>query len=308
MTQITLPNEKEKRAVALSSVVAAIFLTLFKLVVGLLTHSLGILAEALHSGLDLIAALVTYFAVRVSDHPPDDKHQYGHGKIENFSALIETILLLITSIWIIYEAIIRLFVESVEIDANNWAFGVMVISIVVDIGRSRALFRVAHKYNSQALEADALHFSTDIWSSSVVIGGLFLVKLSESLGSKWSWLNKGDAVAAFFVAIIVIYVSIQLGKRAVVVLLDTAPPGLAPSIVETARKVSGVQNVLAVRVRQAGATFFADLTIVVDPQKSLGEAHAIAEVVEKSIRSQIKSCEVLVHVDPDISSLGGDVP
>jgi len=296
MTQITLPNEKEKRAVALSSVVAAIFLTLFKLVVGLLTHSLGILAEALHSGLDLIAALVTYFAVRVSDHPPDDKHQYG------------TILLLITSIWIIYEAIIRLFVESVEIDANNWAFGVMVISIVVDIGRSRALFRVAHKYNSQALEADALHFSTDIWSSSVVIGGLFLVKLSESLGSKWSWLNKGDAVAAFFVAIIVIYVSIQLGKRAVVVLLDTAPPGLAPSIVETARKVSGVQNVLAVRVRQAGATFFADLTIVVDPQKSLGEAHAIAEVVEKSIRSQIKSCEVLVHVDPDISSLGGDVP
>jgi len=163
-------NEKTK--VAGLSVFAAIFLTGFKLAVGLVTGSLGILSEALHSGLDLIAAVITYFSVRVSDTPADKRHNYGHGKIENFSAFIETILLLITCSWIVYEASNRLISGNTDIEVSIWSYIVISASIVIDITRSRALYRVAKKYNSQALEADALHFSTDIWSSSVVLVGL----------------------------------------------------------------------------------------------------------------------------------------
>ena len=146
---------REKKIVAATSAVAAVFLTGGKLVIGLLTGSLGILAEAAHSALDLVAAAITFFAVRISDRPADESHPYGHGKVENLSALAETLLLLITCVWIIYEGIQRLFYVSVKVDASLWAFLIMAISIVVDYSRSRALSRVAKKYKSQALEADA---------------------------------------------------------------------------------------------------------------------------------------------------------
>jgi cation diffusion facilitator family transporter len=290
--------EKEKREAALSSVLAALFLTGLKLAVGLLTGSLGILAEAAHSGLDLVAALVTFFAVRLSDRPPDEQHLYGHGKIENLSALIETLLLLVTCVWIIYEAIQRLFFKAVEVEASIWAFAVMGISIVVDISRSRILYRAARKHKSQALEADALHFSTDIWSSSVVIVGLGLVWLSQRLGPQWAWLVKADAGAALVVAVIVIWVSLQLGRRAVSVLLDAAPPGLAGQISEEAGHVPGVQGVGEVRVRQAGATSFVDLTVNVDRSASLEEAHRIAEAVDDRVSQLVHRGDVMVHVDP----------
>jgi cation diffusion facilitator family transporter len=290
--------EKEKRNAALSSVVAAVFLTGLKLVIGLMTGSLGILAEAAHSGLDLVAALVTFFAVRISDRPPDEQYRYGYGKVENLSALIETLLLLITCVWIIYEAIQRLFFKSVEIEASIWAFGVMAISIVVDVSRSRILYRAARKHNSQALEADALHFSTDIWSSSVVIAGLVLVWLSERLGPEWGWLAKGDAVAALMVALIVVYVSLQLGKRAVTVLLDVAPSGLADRIAAEASQVPGVQSVGPVRLRQAGASVFVDLVVNVDRSVSLEEAHQIAEAVDDHLTRLVQRGDVVVHVDP----------
>jgi len=163
---------KEKNRVAFVSVLAAIFLTGFKLIVGLVTGSIGILSEALHSGLDLIAAVITMFAVKVSDKPADKDHQFGHGKVENLSALIETLLLFITCFWIIYEAAHRLISGKPEIEVTAWSYIVVISSIVIDFTRSRALSRVAKKYNSQALEADALHFSTDIWSSAVVFIGL----------------------------------------------------------------------------------------------------------------------------------------
>jgi cation diffusion facilitator family transporter len=207
-------------------------------------------------------------------------------------------LLLITCVWIVYEAIQRLFFKSVEVEASIWAFGVMAASIVVDISRSRILYRAARKHNSQALEADALHFSTDIWSSSVVIGGLFLVWLSERLGSEWAWLVKADAVAALVVAVIVIYVSLQLGKRAVSVLLDAAPPGLADRIADEAGRVPGVQSVGPVRVRQAGASVFVDLVANVDRSASLEEAHQIAEAVDDEVSRLVRRGDVIVHVDP----------
>jgi cation diffusion facilitator family transporter len=290
--------EKEKRNAALSSVLAAVLLTGLKLVVGLLTGSLGILAEATHSGLDLVAALVTFFAVRLSDRPPDKRHLYGYGKVENLSALVETLLLLVTCIWIIYEAIERLFFKSVEIEASFWAFGVMAVSIVVDISRSRILYQAARKHNSQALEADALHFSTDIWSSSVVIGGLALVWLGERLGPDWTWLAKSDAVAALGVALIVIYVSLQLGQRTVSVLLDAAPPGLAEQIATEAGQVPGVQSAGPVRVRQSGASTFVDLTVDVDRSASLEEAHQIATAVDERVSTLVRRGDVVVHVDP----------
>ncbi len=290
--------EQEKRSAALSSVLAAVLLTVFKLAVGALTGSLGILAEAAHSGLDLIAALVTFFAVRISDRPPDEEHQYGYGKVENLSALVETLLLLITCLWIIYEAVQRLFYRSVEIEASLWGFGVMVVSIVVDVNRSRMLYRAARKHRSQALEADALHFSTDIWSSSVVIVGLALVYLSERLGPQWGWLAKGDAVAALVVALIVVYVSLQLGRRAVSVLLDAAPPGLADRIEKEARQVSGVQSVGPVRVRQAGAGVFVDLTIEVERSASLHDAHQVAAAVDERITQLLHRGDVVVRIEP----------
>jgi cation diffusion facilitator family transporter len=291
--------QKEKRDAALGSVMAAVFLTGLKLAVGILTGSLGILAEAMHSGLDLVAALVTFFAVRISDRPPDKEHQYGHGKVENLSALIETLLLLITCIWIIYEAIQRLFFKSVEIDASIWAFLVMAISIVVDVTRSRMLYAAARKHNSQALEADALHFSTDIWSSAVVIVGLGLVWLGERLlGPEWAWLAKADAVAALVVAGIVIYVSLQLGRRAVAVLLDAAPPGLAGEIAAEASQVQGVQSLGPVRVRQAGAFTFVDLTVEVDRSASLEGAHQVAEAVDRRVSKIIGMGDVVIHMDP----------
>jgi cation diffusion facilitator family transporter len=290
--------EKEKRQAAFSSVVAAVFLTSMKLIVGLLTGSLGILAEAAHSALDLVAALVTFFAVRISDRPPDEQHHYGHGKVENLSALFETVLLLVTCAWIVYEAIQRLFFETVEVEATFWAFAVMGTSIVVDLSRSRILYAAARKHNSQALEADALHFSTDVWSSTVVIVGLGFVWLSERLGPEWAWLAKADAVAALGVAVIVVWVSLQLGKRTIAVLLDSAPPGLAQRVAAEAARVPGVQSVGEVRVRQAGASVFVDLSISVGRSTPLEEAHQVAAAVDERVSRLIERGDVVVHVDP----------
>ena len=297
-------GEREKRLVALTSVIAAIFLTSMKLVVGLLTGSLGILSEAAHSALDLAAAGVTLFAVRVSGRPADQNHTYGHGKIENLSALFEAVLLLVTCVWIIYEAIQRLFFRSVEIEASLWAFLIMGISIIVDFSRSRALYHAARKYDSQALEADALHFSTDIWSSSVVIVGLFLVRLADVLHV--DWLVKADAVAAMGVAGIVTYVSIQLGQRTIAGLLDTAPAGLREKLIQAVR-VPGVLDVRQARLRRSGPETFADVILTVAPDTTLERAHNIASEAEAAVRRLAPSSDVVVHVEPVGSEENGVV-
>ena len=288
--------QKEKRAAALSSVIAAVGLTAFKLVVGILTNSLGILAEAAHSGLDLVAAAMTYFAVRVSDKPADKEHQFGHGKIENLSALFETLLLLATSAWIIYEAVDRLS-HPVEVDASIWAFLVMGTSIVIDFSRSRILSRAAKKYNSQALEADALHFSTDIWSSAVVILGLIGVTVAKSFPNL-EWLHKADALAAMLVAVIVIYVSAELGWRTISALLDTAPKGLNEKIEKAATSAPGIVDAHAVRVRPSGAHWFIDLHVTMDGECSLNEAHAATEIIERNVQAMLTGADVTVHVEP----------
>ena len=287
----------EKRAVALSSVVAGIFLTGMKLVVGLMTGSLGILSEAAHSALDFLAAAVTFFAVRASGRPADREHTYGHGKVENLSALFETVLLLVTCGWIIYESVRRLFFAEVQVEASVWAFAVMVTSIVIDASRARALGRAAKKYQSQALEADALHFSTDIWSSSVVLLGLLGVVLSERFPGL-SFLKAADAVAALGVAVIVILVSLQLGRRTVDGLMDTAPKGMDEAIRQKVAAIEGVRNCHSVRVRSSGPRLFVDVHIEADGRKSLKATHDLTKQVEGAVLELAPGADVTVHPEP----------
>jgi cation diffusion facilitator family transporter len=292
---------REKQTVVLSSVLAAVFLATIKLVIGFLTNSLGILSEAAHSGLDLVAALITFLAVRASGRPADREHPFGHGKVENLSALAETFLLLATCVWIIYEAIGRLFFRTVEVEANIWAFVVMGTAIVVDISRSRALYRTARRYNSQALEANALHFSTDVWSSSVVIVGLVLVRLADVFPTHRAWLLRADAVAALVVAGIVIGVSLQLGRRTVDALLDRAPDGLEERVYSAITGVEHVQECGPIRLRMAGPVTFVEATVRVAPEIPAGMAHEVATRVEEAISQLCSDCDVTVHVEPATS-------
>jgi cation diffusion facilitator family transporter len=289
--------QKEKLSAALSSVLGAIGLTSFKIVVGILTNSLGILAEAAHSALDLVAALMTFFAVRVSDKPADIKHQFGHGKIENMSALFETMLLLLTSAWIIYEAVQRLFFKTIHVEISIWSFIVMGTSIIIDYSRSRILYRAAKKYNSQALEADALHFSTDIWSSSVVIVGLAGVWMAGRI-SGLEWMVQTDAIAAMVVALIVIYVSINLGWRTITALLDTAPKELPEKIRLAVAAIPCVANCHQLRMRPSGAYWFIDLHVTMDGDRSLADTHAATEIIEGEILKLVPYADVTVHVEP----------
>lgn len=280
----------EKKSIALTSILAAIFLTSFKLVVGLLTGSLGILSEALHSALDLVAAVITFFAVKFSDTPPDEDHNFGHGKIENYSALIETLLLVLTCAWIIYEAIRRLVTHEVQIEVNVWSFIVIITSIVIDFSRSRALYRVAKKHDSQALEADALHFSTDIWSSSVVLIGL--------IGAAFNF-HYGDPIAALIVAMIVLSVSYRLGKRSFDALIDRAPRGLHERVEAIVKEILEVKQFHDIKVRESGPNKFVNLNIHVDKSMTIQQAHEISHMVEEAISSKIKNVKVMVHAEPE---------
>lgn len=235
--------------------------------------------EAARSVLDLVAAGITYLAVRISGCQPDRDHPYGYGKIENLSALIVTILLLVTCAWIIYEAVQRLFFKFEQVDATFWAFFVMVVSIIVDISRSKLLMKMAIKHNNQALEADALHFSTDVWFSSVVLVGLSAVVLANLLekyaGILAEWLHNADAVAALVVSAIVLVVSFQLGKT-----------------------IDCILNVKRIRVRHSGRTYFADITVSVERNTSFEEAHLIASKAEETIQRLYPRIDIIMHVDP----------
>jgi cation diffusion facilitator family transporter len=292
--------DRDKRRVARASLLAALLLTSFKIIVGLSTNSLGILSEAAHSGLDMVAAAITLWAVRISGLPADREHTYGHGKFENLSALFETFLLLVTCLWIIYEAVKRLFFREVHVDLNIWAFVVVFVSIIIDISRSRALKRAADKYASQALEADALHFSTDVWSSLVVLFGLIGVAASKQFSVPW--LVQADSVAALGVAAIVVWVSLQLGKKTVDDLLDSVPKGMQEQVEAAVRAVPGVAEVRQVRLRRSGPEVFADVTLAVIRAAAFEQTHDIANQAEAAVRSIFPKADVVVHVEPAIPS------
>ncbi len=281
---------KEKENIAITSVIAAVFLTSFKLVIGILTGSLGILSEALHSALDMVAAIITLYAVKHSDKPADQEHQFGHGKIENYSAFVETFLLVVTCVWIIYEAVKRLITGRTEIEVTLWSFAVIIISIIIDVTRSRALLKVAKKHDSQALEADAIHFSTDVWSSSVVLIGL--------AGAAFHFYY-ADPVAALVVALIVLTVSYRLGKRSFNALVDRAPLGLNDEISGIVSEISEVKKFHDIKVRESGPYKFVELNIHVDKNMTIDQAHSISHKVEEAITAKIKNVKVMVHEEPD---------
>src|SRR5713101_2361397 len=228
MTMHQIEESREKRRAALLSVGSAVVLVSLKTFLVLRTGSLGVLSEALHSSLDLVAAIITFLSVRVSDEPADERHPYGHGKFENFSAFVETGLLLLTALYIIYEAFSRLFFRSVHIEPSITAIVILLFALGIDVTRARALSNVARKFSSEALEADALHFSTDVWSTIVVISGVGLVWAGET----WNlpYLIYADALAALAVAAVILWVGAQLGRRTLDALLDAAPQGLQQEI------------------------------------------------------------------------------
>ncbi len=282
--------QHEKEQVALTSIAASAALTVAKGVVGIATGSLAILSEAGHSLIDLGATVMTYVAVRVSGKPADEEHHYGHGKIESVSALAETALLFLLSGVVIWEAVKRLTEhEEHAVIANAWAFGVIAVSIVVDFFRSRALSHTAKQTQSQALEADALHFSSDLWSSLAVLIGLGGVRF----GLWWA-----DSAAALVVAILICIAGWRLGRRTIDTLTDTAPAGAAEKITALAAKVPGVVRVEQVRARAVGEKTFIDLAVAVSRTMPLDRVSAIKDAVAAAIRQQIPGAEPIVTTDP----------
>jgi len=280
----------EKKKVALISVGAAVFLTGSKAIIGLMTGSLGILAEAVHSGLDLVAAIITYFSVRVSDKPADRTHHYGYGKIENLSALFETVLLLVTCGWIIYESLHRLITGDIKIEVTTWSYIVVITSIIIDFNRSKVLMKAAKKHNSHALEADALHFYTDIFSSGVVLIGLIAAEFN---------IFGADSVAALVVGLLVLKVSYKMGKDAIDILLDKAPLHNIEAIESILKELNDIKAYHDLRVRNSGADTFVDINIHVQSSLSIEKVHEISENIEKRISTKIPRCRVTVHPEPD---------
>jgi len=286
---------REKKRAALLSVGSAVLLVSLKTFLVLRTGSLGVLSEALHSGLDLIAAIITFLSVRVADEPADERHPYGHGKFENFSAFVETGLLALTACYIVYEAFVRLFFRAVHIQPSLTAILVLFVALSIDLTRARALTRVARKYSSEALEADALHFSTDVWSTIVVVAGIGLAWA----GQAWNLpeLSYADALAGLAVASVILWVGAQLGRRTLDALLDAAPQGLQQEIARAVARIDGVLDVDRVRVRRAGNRHFVDATVSVARTASLEQVHALSDAIEKRI-GEIVPSDVMVHAEP----------
>jgi len=279
-----------KQRVALTSILASGGLTIAKGVVGLTTGSLAILSEAAHSLLDLAATVMTYFAVRVSGKPADEEHHYGHGKVESVTALAETALLFLLSGIVIWEAAHRLFGGAHHaVEATIWAFGVIIVSIAVDYFRAQLLYRVAAETSSEALEADALHFGSDMWSSIAVLIGL---------GAVWLGYPWADSAAAVIVAVFICVAGWRLGRRTIDTLTDTAPTGVADRVRAIATRIPGVVAIDRVRVRPAGDVLFVDLDLAVSRTIPLDRVATIKERIEAAVRRDFAIAETTVNIVP----------
>ena len=290
-----------KRSTALASVLAAFGVTLLKLITGLLTGSLGMLSEAAHSGIDLIAAAITLFAVHFSDRPADEEHNYGHGKLENLSAGIEVLIMVGSCLWIGYESIARILHPSrLDLRFSIWPFIVLLLSITVDFTRSRALHRVASEQRSDALEADALHFGTDIWSSAAVFAGLLATFLGERF--HLAALEYADPVAALAVAVIILIVTWKLAHKTLDSLLDATPPEAREKIQRDLRRdlvsIDGVLAVDRIRVRRSGSNYFVDLTLGMPRNLTFQRSEQIAFAATTAVQSILAGADVVIHAVP----------
>jgi cation diffusion facilitator family transporter len=284
------------RRTALLSFLAALALVATKLLVGLATSSLGILAEALHSGLDAVAALLSLYAVGVAERPPDEQHQYGHGKAQHLAALSEAAILAAVAIWIGFEAVMRLRSGGGDVQPEWYAFVLQFGVLIVDAGRWSVSFRTGTRERNAALLASAWHFASDFAGTTAVLIGLALVSAGYP---------RADAVAALTVAALVLVAAARLALRNIDALMDRAPSGLDRQIGQIAQAVPGVAEVRSVRVREAGGESFADVVIGVSRLEGLERSHQTMDQVEDAVRSQIGPAQVTVHVEP---STGAEAP
>lgn len=285
----TATHSEQKEAAALSSIFASTGMTIAKFVAAIFTGSLGLLSEAIHGLLDVGATVMTYYAVKIADLPADEEHHYGHAKIESVAALFETGLLFVASGWIIYEAVQRLTGHGGEVDVHPAAIAVVIASIAIDFFRARHLKAVAKATNSPALEADALHFSSDMWSSMVVLAGLGMVLAGFPLG---------DPIAAIGVSGFVCLAGWRLGQRTIDSLMDAAPEGVGERVRELARAVAGVVQVERVRARPSGAMVFVDLDVAVSRTRSFEDIAQVKAAIVAAVKADMPEVELSVIPHP----------
>jgi cation diffusion facilitator family transporter len=278
-----------KTKVARLSVFSNTLLIIMKVVVGIMSGSVSIISEAIHSSMDLVAAIIAFFAVRVSDTPPDSRHPYGHGKVENISGVIEALLIFVAAIWIIAEAIRKLLGEKIELESILIGSIVMAISAIVNIIVSRRLYKVARETKSVALEADALHLKTDVYTSAGVAIGLLLILITDI-----KWL---DPVVAILVALFIIKESYSLLRRAFTPLLDTA--WSEDEIEDLEKKLNQLQvNYHNLRTRVAGNYRFIDVHVEIPEKESVGDAHKYCDLIEEELMATYENLSVTIHVEP----------
>jgi len=285
-----LAEAHARRRTAMVSVAAAVFLVGVKLVTGLVTGSLAFLAEAVHSGTDLVAALLTLFAVQVAVRPPDREHHYGHGKAEHLAALGESGFLILVSLFIAFESVRRLIDGGGhDIDVTWWAFTVLGVVIAVDASRATISHRASRRYESPALAANALHFASDLAGSFAVLVGLVLV----SAGQRWA-----DSAAALFVAVLVVLAALRLARQSVDVLMDRSAVDADERIREALSQIDEQIDVRRVRVRHAAGRHFVDIVVGVPLDAGLSQAHALADRIEELVERALGGADVIVHVEP----------
>lgn len=286
----------EKRSAAALSVTAAGVMALLKLIVGLLTGSLGMLSDAAHSGIDFAGAVLTLLSVRVSDKPADEDHPYGHAKIENISAFIETFLMLASSVWIIYEALVRIFINPVAIRYSFWPLLVLALSMCVDFWRSRHLKIVAERHQSEALAADAFHFASDIWSSAAVFIGLCIAWAGAVFHIPG--LHYADSIAAIVVSFLILHFGWRLAWRTVLVLTDSVSPDTRRRVLDELHRTPGVLSIDQARMRRAGSHYFADFTLSLSRQLTFQKAEDLVREATAAVHRVLPEADVIIHTVP----------
>ena len=286
----------QKRRVALYSIAAATCMTLLKLVVGLLSGSLGVLSDAAHSALDLAGAVLTFFSVRVADKPADEDHTYGHGKIENVSSFFEAGLMTVSCVWIIAEALSQIAHQTIELRRSIWPVLVLLASIAVDYWRSRQLREVARRTGSPALETDAFHFASDIWSTLAVLIGLGASWLGQRFGIHW--LLFADPFAAIVVSLMILRLTVHLTRETVGALIDEIPAETRRSVVRAAAGVDGVLAIEQARVRRSGASYFADLTLALPRRSTFEHTGEVVRAATEAIDRVLPGADVVIHTVP----------
>lgn len=283
-------NSELKQNTARLSIISNTLLVLLKLVVGFYAGAVSIISEAAHSAVDLIAAIVAYYAVKKAAQPPDENHAYGHGKFENLSGAVEALLIVGAAIWIVYEAAEKFHTASMP-QYLEYGIVIMLISIGVNYWVSNKLLKVARETESQALEADALHLRADIWTSAGVLIGLATIKVTG-----WVWV---DPAIAIIVAVIVFKAGYSMTLKSISQLTDVSlPPEEEKMIADILTKHASVIAFHQLRTRRSGSYRLVDMHLVLDKNMHLDKAHAVCDQLEEEIKQALGLCDVVIHIEP----------